>query len=246
MSLHYKAAGLTDIGKVREENQDAFYVDENLGLFVVADGMGGMQEGALAAQYVTEGLLRLLREGLARLKGKGTKTTVSLIKKAVDKLSSSLRERAGEHTGAALVSTLIDGENAYIAHLGDCRAYLIREGNMQKLTRDHNVASLLVDAQQITSEEARRHPMRHRLTAYVGMEGQAIPEVKLINLKSGDRLLLCTDGLTSMIPDDEISIILNEQKSQEEALHILISKTNDAGGYDNITAILIDFKQAEV
>lgn len=244
MNICY-AAGLTDIGKVRKENQDAYLIDEKLGFFVVVDGMGGMQEGALAAKYVAEGLFGLLKKRLENLQETDAQDIIVAVKEAVSVLSKNLREKAGKDTGAAFISALLKGKNACIAHLGDCRAYLLHDCVIKQLTKDHNIASLLVDMNKITPEEARRHPMRNRLTAYVGMEGKAIPEVRKIILESGDRLLLCTDGLTGMLFDKEISNVLVEEGNPKEALKKLIAKANEAGGYDNITGVLIDFKKEE-
>jgi PPM family protein phosphatase len=240
MTQGYNSFGLTDIGKMREENQDDFHIDQEHGLFIVADGMGGLQESTLAAKYVTKGFSKLLQRKLKSQPKKKAENITLAIRQIVDKLSSSLRERQGKNTGATLVSILIDGEYAYVTNLGDSRAYLLRNGILQRLTTDHNVAALLVDMNKITQEEARTHPMRHRLTAYVGMEGKVTPEVKQITLRVFDRLLLCTDGLTGMLPENEIQKVLNEEKNQKLSLEKLIAQANAAGGYDNITAILID------
>jgi len=236
------AAGLTDIGKLRKENQDAFFIDQEEGFFLVVDGMGGMQNGALAARYVKENLFMLLKKGLANLQESEAQDIIAAVKEVVSVLSKNLREKVGKETGAAFVSALLKGKEAYIAHFGDCRAYLFQQGVIQKLTKEHNIAALLVDMKKITPEEARNHPMRNRLTAYLSMEGKAIPEVKQIILKSGDRLLLCTDGLTGMIPEKEISALLGEKENPKKALKKLIARANEAGGDDNITGVLIDFQ----
>ena len=238
----YYAAGLTDIGKLREENQDTFLIDQEWGFFLVVDGMGGMQSGALAAHYVKENLLILLKIRLANIEESETQDIIAALKEVVNVLNKNLREKLGKETGAAFVSVLLKGQEAYIAHLGDCRAYLFQEGVMQKLTKDHNIAALLVDMKKITPEEARNHPMRNRLTAYLGMQGKAIPEVKQIILKSGDRLLLCSDGLTGMLSEKEISALLKEKEKPKKALKQLIDRANDAGGHDNITGVMIDFQ----
>lgn len=241
MNKYYYANGLTDIGKLRKENQDAFFIDQEEGFYLVVDGMGGMQNGALAAHYVKDNLFMLLKKGLAKLQESEDQDIVIAMKEVVSVLSKNLREKVGKDTGAAFVSVLLKGKDAYITHLGDCRAYLFREDVMQMLTKDHNLAALLVDLKKITPEEARIHPMRNRLTAYLGMEGKAIPEVQQISLKPGDRLLLCSDGLTGMLPETEISALLREKENPKKTLKKLITRANEAGGDDNITGVLIDF-----
>lgn len=242
MSLLYTAAGLSDIGKDREENQDAFHIDEKSGFFIVVDGMGGMQEGALAAKYVVEGLPAVLMERISQQATAQSDSIISNMKESVAEVSSYLREKVGNNTGATFVSALVKGKKAYIAHLGDSRAYLLRDGNIKQLTKDHNFASLLVDMGKINAEQARIHPMRHRLTAYVGMQGKAISEVKPVTMVSGDLLLLCTDGLSGMLPDQEISDLLSSKRSLKFILSKLIARANEAGGHDNITAVLISFQ----
>ncbi|PKP62164.1 serine/threonine-protein phosphatase [Candidatus Atribacteria bacterium HGW-Atribacteria-1] len=238
----YYTAGLTDIGKLREENQDAFFIDQEWGFYLVVDGMGGMQNGALAAHYVKDNLFMLLKKRLTNLQESDSQDIIIAMKEVVSVLSKNLREKVGKDTGAAFVSALLKGKVAYIAHLGDCRVYLFRQDAIKILTKDHNLAALLVDLKKITPEEARSHPMRNRLTAYLGMEGKAFPEVKQITLQPGDRLLLCSDGLTGMLPETEISALLGEKENPKKALKKLITRANEAGGNDNITGVLIDFQ----
>jgi serine/threonine protein phosphatase PrpC len=242
MSLLYSAAGLSDIGKEREENQDAFHIDEKSGFFIVVDGMGGMQEGALAAKYVVEGLPAVIRKRTNQRASASADSIINNIKASVAEVSSYLREKVGNNTGATFVSALIKGKRAYISHLGDSRAYLFRNGDIKQLTKDHNIASLFVDMGKITVEQARVHPMRHRLTAYIGMQGDAIPEIKPVTLIAGDLLLLCTDGLSGMISDQEITDLLSKKRSLKFILRTLIAMANEAGGHDNITAVLISFQ----
>ena len=243
LSVHCTATGLTDIGKVRQENQDAFAIDDDLGLYVVADGMGGMEEGGLAARFVVEGLPTLIRQKLALADERSAEAVGALLEEAVGSLNGLLRQRAGKGTGATVVLALLNGRDACVAHLGDSPAFLCHEGRLEKLTRDHNVAALLVETGRITPEEARVHPGRHSLTAYVGMPGKARPELKRVALHAGDRLLLCTDGLAGVVADEDILRILAETPEAVEAAGKLIDRANEGGGYDNITAVLIDCQQ---
>lgn len=241
--MHFAAEGLTDIGNIGEENQDAFLIDEDAGLFAVADEMGGMLNGALAAKLTLYGLQRLLKAELHKATaisadGKGKEMT-RILKETIEKLSDLVRSEVGPRSGSTLVMALAKEENVYIAHLGDSRAYLISGDGIERLTRDHNMAADFVDAGKITLTEAMHHPMRNLVTGYIGMEHSA-PEVRVIHPECSDCLLLCTDGLTSMVPDDVIARILKEIKDRRMALKELALKAKESGGEDNITAVIMD------
>lgn len=238
--ISYFVSALTDKGKVREENQDAFSIDKNLNLFVVADGMGGVKNGELAAKYVADDLPKLFKEKILHIKEKNDESLVFAIEEIINEQNEIIRERLGNDTGTTVVLAFIYGNSAFVGHLGDSRAYLLHDRALIKLTSDHNIANLLVETGKITPEEARVHPMRHMLTKYMGSEGKIIPEINKIILQPGDRLLLCTDGLIEMVYENEIQKVLLEQRSMSRVLEILIDKANLNGGNDNITALLID------
>jgi len=235
---------LSDIGKVRRENQDSYYVDVGKGIFIVCDGMGGERGGAVAAEAVSTLLPRIIERRLpSQLEPEGVLET---LKDSITDLSAMLRRRGEDEPelhgmGSTVVLALVSGEDVYIAHLGDSRAYLFREGSLRRLTRDHTIVAVMVELGQLTPEEARRHPARSRLSRYVGMSGKAAVDAMKITLKPGSRLLLCTDGLTEMLSDDEIAAILGEAGDSKSACHRLVEEANRAGGYDNITVVLIDF-----
>ncbi len=242
--MRFSAKGLTDIGKIRGENQDAFLIDEEAGLFAVADGMGGMLNGALAARLTLECLQRLLKAGLLKESAvseadENEKDVMHLLKEVIIKLSDLVRSEVGPRSGSTLVMALAKKDRVYIAHLGDSRAYLLRGGRLERLTRDHNMAADLVDEGKIAPMEAMHHPIRNIVTGYIGMKDVA-PEVRGIYPEDGDRLLLCSDGLSSMVPDDEIARTLKEIKDIRMALKELILRANESGGEDNITAVIID------
>lgn len=242
--MHFAGEGVTDIGNVREENQDAFLIDKDAGLFAVADGMGGMLNGALASRLTLEDLQRLLKATLLEKSAvtadhENERKVTRLLEEIIITLSDLLRSEIGPRSGSTLVMALVKKGRVYIAHLGDSRAYLLRGDSLERLTRNHNMAADLVDAGEITSSEAMHHPMRNLVTGYIGME-HATPEVRVVFPANGDRLLLCSDGLSSMVPDDEIARILKEIKDIRTALKELIVRANESGGVDNITAIIID------
>jgi len=160
-------------------------------------------------------------------------------------LSGQLREEAKKRPdlagmGATVALALLAGRHAHIAHLGDSRAYLFRRGRLQQLTADHTVTAALLHLGEIEEKDALGHPARHRLTRYVGMEGEALPDLRVVELRVGDRLLLCSDGLTGMVPDRHIAQVLRRQRTPEEACEALVAAANAAGGRDNVSAIVID------
>lgn len=240
--MHLTADGLTDIGNIREENQDAFLIDEDAGLFAVADGMGGMLNGALAAKLTLNCLQMLLRAELCSerpVSGSDERDIRRILKEMIIKLSDLVRSKAGPRSGSTLVMAFAHVGRVYIANLGDSRAYLLSGSKLERLTRDHNMAADLVEEGKITPMEAMHHPLRNSLTGYIGLE-HAVPNVSIVYPEVGDRLLLCTDGLTSTVRDDEIARILRDTKDCRRALKELIFRAKESGGEDNISAIIID------
>ncbi len=146
--------------------------------------------------------------------------------------------------GATVVLAMIRDSEAIIVHMGDSRAYLLREGKLKLLTKDHSVIQLLLDAGEITPEEAAYHPDRNRITASVGMPGDASPDSKRVPLHVGDKLLLCTDGLANMIDEVQITPIMDRAQTPEVICKDLIDAANAAGGDDNITVVVIEVKDA--
>jgi PPM family protein phosphatase len=237
--VHIIAEGLSDIGKKRKDNQDAFGVEEDLGFFIVADGIGGLERGSFASKYVVSELCKSIRE--KRCDKAKKNEVLTFINDSISELSNTLNAFEGGNIGSTIVLALLLGRSAYMAHLGDSRAYLLRGNILKRLTKDHNLASLLLDEGVINSRDALSHPLRHVLTKFVGMKN-ATPDIEVILLEPGDRLLLCTDGFSGTIEDDEIASILLESNELNPVLKKIISKANEAGGNDNITALLIDFE----
>jgi protein phosphatase len=144
--------------------------------------------------------------------------------------------------GATLALLVLRERTGFVAHMGDSRVYLFRNGRLQQLTTDHSLVSLLQSTGEITAEEARTHPARNRITRHVGMERALYPDVQSLELCDGDRLLLCTDGLNGMIDDDRIAEILNSGEDPEQACASLVDAANAAGGRDNVTALIVDLR----
>jgi protein phosphatase len=243
-SLPFRYAGLSHIGKVRQENEDTFLMDPELGLFLVSDGMGGHRGGELASKIVTEDLPVMIEVRLDKLKVGSPATIRSLFKKAIIEQSRQLHLEGTSETGykdmgATLVAALLRNNRAYIANLGDRRIYSFRNRRLLQLTKDHSVVSELLDKGKIKPEEAENHESQGEITHYVGMEDKAGPHIRSFQLKKGDRLLLCTDGLTDEIDDKTIAAILAGKQDCTQACQALVDAANAAGGKDNITVVIV-------
>lgn len=245
-SLPFRCAGLSHIGKVREENEDTFIMDPELGLFVVSDGMGGHQGGELASNIVTEDLPVMIEVRLDKIKVGSPATIRSLFKKAIVEQSRQLHMEGTSETGykdmgATLVVAMIRNNRAYIANLGDSRIYRFRNRRLLQLTKDHSVVSELLDKGKIKPEEAENHEAQGEITHYIGMEDKVRPYIRSFLLKKGDRLLLCTDGLTDEIDDKAIAAILAGKQDCNQTCKALVDAANTAGGHDNITVVIVDW-----
>jgi protein phosphatase len=236
-------AAASDVGRVRPNNEDRWSADPATGLFLVADGLGGHHAGELASFVVVEMLPRLIEAQSAGL-ADGDALAEHLLA-AIRQLSHELRGHTSgqpgfDGMGATLVCLLIHDRHAIVAHLGDCRGYLFRAGELHQLTRDHTLVQLLVDRGEISPAEAAEHPARGRVTRYVGMPTQALPEVCRIELRQRDRFLLCSDGLTGMVEPDCIARILSDEPCLDACRDVLLRSALAAGGTDNVTALLVD------
>lgn len=245
-SLPFRCAGLSHIGKVRQENEDTFLMDPELGLFLVSDGMGGHPGGELASKIVKEDLPVMIEVRLDKLKVGRPSTIRSIFKKAIIEQSKQLHLEGTSETGckdmgATLVVALLRNNRAYIANLGDSRIYRFRNRRLLQLTKDHSVVSELLDKGKIKPEEAENHEAQGEITHYIGMEDKAHPHIRSFHLKKGDRLLLCTDGLTDEIDDRAIAAILAGKQDCNQACQALVDAANAAGGHDNITVVIADW-----
>lgn len=237
-----RVATQTHTGQVRAKNEDSLLADEGLGLLMVADGMGGYSGGeiasALAIRTVHEFLLGSAREDTAE------RDPGPLIREAGRRAHEAIRLRASEDArlcdmGTTLVLALCRGPQIHLAHAGDSRAYLIQNGVMRRVTRDHSLVDEMTACGEITPEEARRHPMRNVITRSLGSHGRAELELRVEAWGTGDYLVLCSDGLTNMLEDGEIQeTVLRAGPDISQACETLIDMANRAGGKDNITVIL--------
>jgi len=243
---HFRWGAETHVGMERQENQDRFFADPEPALFLVSDGMGGHRGGALASGIVAEDLPVMIENALDRLKVGTPRTVRSLLKKLIAEQSKQLQmegtsESGFRDMGATLVIVLLRKGRCFVANIGDSRAYRLRKDRMAQLTRDHSVVSELIEKGHIEPEEAVNHEARGQITRYVGMEEKAHSHVHSFALKKGDRILLCTDGLTDMVDDKGIAAILSAETDPQAACESLVSSANKAGGHDNVTALVIDW-----
>jgi len=244
-------SGLTDKGKVRTRNEDTWFADSDLGLIVVSDGMGSEEGGALAAEIVAKALPEIIKQEGENLSNLSDPFAVDIISRQLVELNKnvfeSARGKAGlTGMGATMVMALVRGDRAMIAHMGDSRAYLFRDDFMLSLTKDHSVLRLLLDAGEITEDEITSHPARGKITRFIGMEGDVPPDISLIHVENGDRILLCSDGLTNMLSEKEISEQLRKTVSPKAICRYLVDAANSAGGKDNVTVVLADWRVARV
>ena len=249
--MDVKAFGLTDVGRTRQHNEDTFLVETGAKLFLVADGMGGHAAGEIAsriaADSISEFILHTVEEdgtwphGYDEHYSRSTNRLMAAVKMANTRVLEAMRKDARlRGMGTTVVAGLFDERVASIAHVGDSRAYLIRDSQMSRITNDHSWVFEQVQAGMLTEAEAERHPLRNVITRALGGALTVNPDASEIELRANDLYLLCSDGLTGMIPEDEILRIVVEHDSDlEEACRCLIDLANQRGGHDNITAILV-------
>ena len=233
-----KAASMTDQGRVRKTNEDNFFADEALGLFIVADGMGGHAGGEVASRVAIATISELMKAGLT------DGDADSLIRSAIDHANTAIRAQAEADPtllgmGTTLVLAFCRGDAIHLAHLGDSRAYLIRDGSIQRLTEDHSLVAQMVKSGQLTAEEAPRFHLRNVVTRSLGNQKLTEPDLAVVEWNAGDYLLLCSDGLTNMVGESELrSLISAGGADLERSCQQAIERANQNGGRDNITAVL--------
>ena len=229
--MRIEVGSATDIGRVRERNEDSILVQPPL--YVVADGMGGHRGGQVASQAAVETM-----EELAGDRKGSLADHVRRANRAVWDRSVEDQQLSG--MGTTLTAARVDGASATIAHVGDSRAYLLREGLLRQLTTDHTLVERMIRSGEITEAEADVHPHKNVLTRALGTDEQVEVDEDAVELIDGDRLLLCSDGLTGMVTEDQIQAILETTESPQQAADRLVKAANRAGGIDNISVVVID------
>lgn len=223
----------TDVGCVRDHNEDSLVVAPPL--YVVCDGMGGHAAGEVASEIAVDVVAARAPEhaDAAALGQAVEEANLAVIKAAREGVG-----RAG--MGCTCTAAILEKERLVLAQVGDSRAYLLHHGKLQQLTRDHSLVADLVEAGQITEAEARVHPQRSVITRALGSDPRTQPDLFEINVETGDRLLLCSDGLSTMLEDDQIEKTLADVSDPQRCAAQLVNEANGLGGYDNVTVIVVD------
>ncbi len=237
-----KLFGKTDIGLARESNQDAFSFgnfDNGSCWAVVCDGMGGVSGGQIASSICVEKVSEAIKRGYRD--NMNLSSAKNLLSTAINAANSAVFKEAQENIelkgmGTTVVAVIVLGRLAVVAHVGDSRAYLINE-DIKAVTKDHSFVQLLVDTGKITEEEAKVHPDRNVITRAVGIEHVVDVEIDVVDINSGDKLLICTDGLNGYVSDADILKVVNEYG--DSSTEKLVETANNAGGRDNVTVVII-------
>ncbi|HVR43508.1 MAG TPA: Stp1/IreP family PP2C-type Ser/Thr phosphatase [Thermoanaerobaculia bacterium] len=248
--MDVKAFGVTDVGRQRQHNEDFFLVQPESNLFLVADGMGGHAAGEIASRIAGETIAEFIRHSKEEdgtwphaydehLKP-GTNRLLAALKIANGRVIDAMRKDARlRGMGTTVVASLVEGETMSLAHVGDSRAYLIRDEQMSRITNDHSWVFEQVQAGMLTEAEAEHHPLRNVITRALGGSLTVVPEACEIDCRPGDLFLLCSDGLTGMVPEEEILRLLVGGNDLPRTAAALVEIANARGGHDNITAVLV-------
>ncbi len=238
-----RIAGDTNVGKVRTHNEDSMILDPTLGLYVVLDGMGGANAGDVASQMARDAVAAYVKQHRASLPPKQLlEAAIQAGSAAVFAASQANRERHG--MGTTVVACLVvDPQHVVIAHVGDSRAYLLRGGRLQNLTRDHTIVEELVDRGLLTHEEAERHPYKNVLSRNLGARPETRVDVVELELQNGDRLMLCSDGLYGYASAEAIQYLLGSGDAPDHVARDLIELALRGGGGDNVSTIVIEAPQ---
>ncbi len=236
------AAGATDVGRVREANEDAYLVADSV--FAVADGMGGHLAGEVASVTSLEPIETLDSRVFA-----DAGEAVKALREAVVAANATVSRMAEDEPsyrgmGTTLTAVMVEGRRLHVAHVGDSRAYLMRDQRFSQLTDDHTLVQHLVDEGQISREEAASHPQRSIVTRAIGVSPEVDVDSMTLDLEPGDQVLLCSDGLTGVLDDEVIAAQLRDRREVEETLQGLVDAALDGGGPDNVTVILLRYESS--
>jgi PPM family protein phosphatase len=249
--MEIKSHGVTHVGKQRQHNEDAFLVADEAKLYLVADGMGGHAAGEIASRIAVDSISEFIlhtREddgtwphAYDEQYKRSTNRLMAAVRLANTRVLEAMRKDARlRGMGTTVVACLADEDTMSVAHVGDSRAYLVRDGRLSRLTNDHSWVFEQVQAGMLTEEEAEKHPLRNVITRALGGALSVSPDASEVASKSGDVYLLCSDGLTGMLPEEEILRVVNDNIDDlERACQELIDRANEHGGLDNVTAILV-------
>jgi serine/threonine protein phosphatase PrpC len=231
--MTFAVGARTDVGRGRPANEDSVLVDHEDRLYAVADGMGGHRAGEVASATAIDALKAAFADGAPLDQAVGEANAA-----VFEKASSNLDMRGMGTTLTA--AALLDDHRVLLGHVGDSRAYLMRDGAVTRITEDHSLVEQLVREGRLSPEEAASHPQKAIITRALGIDPEVEVDTYPIDLRPGDRLLLCSDGLTNMLTDPAIAGVLRRQPDPQQAADMLVDMANEAGGDDNITVVVID------
>ncbi len=234
MKLDRRVGSATAVGRVRNHNEDGLIADDKLGIFAVADGMGGHRGGEVASKTALDALRKALKSGAE------VADAVRAANRAV--YDRSIKSNDLQGMGTTLTVGMLDQSGrGKLAHVGDSRAYLIRDGDFNRITTDHSLMAELIAAGELTEAQAEVDPRRSMITRALGLDLTVEVDVQDLELRAGDRVLFCSDGLTTMMRDPAIADALSQETDPQTAAQRLVDDANRAGGVDNITVVVIDF-----
>ena len=242
--MRWRASGVTDAGRRREKNEDALLVAPSLGLYAVADGMGGHAAGEVASSLAIDALRESL-EGVEAApppdEAAAARRLESAGREANRRIWEAIEEREDRRgMGTTLVAMLVLGGRAVLAHVGDSRAYVLRSGGLARLTSDHSWVAEQVRLGYLSDEDAQRHPMRNVVTRALGSRPDVTVDTATLTFRAGDVVLLCSDGLNAMLRDSEIAEILGAPGADPKPIcHRLVAEANARGGDDNVTVVVL-------
>jgi protein phosphatase len=249
--MQVEAYGLTHVGRQRQHNEDNFLVEDDAHLFLVADGMGGHAAGEIASRIAVDSIIEFILHtkeddgtwphAYDEHYKRSTNRLMAAVRMANTRVLEAMRKDARlRGMGTTVVACLADEDTMSVAHVGDSRAYLIRDKSISRITNDHSWVFEQVQAGMLTEAEAEKHPLRNVITRALGGALQVSPDASEIECKPGDVYLLCSDGLTGMVPEDEILRLVTENDGDlATTAQRLIDTANERGGLDNVTAVLV-------
>jgi PPM family protein phosphatase len=250
--MHLEYAAATDTGLVRRHNEDTYIANDDLGLFVVADGMGGHVGGEVASRTVADGVLEFIRAtaydpdktwpfGIDPELSQPANRLQVAIRCANQKLADLVSaDTTLGGTGATISAALFAEDRLVVSNLGDCRAYLVRGGQLFQITRDHSYVAEQVALGLLDNEEARHHPLRHMVTRAVSGDASIFVDTWEIKVEPGDRVLLCSDGIHALLSDAELSSLATATSPLDDICHQIVEAAKREGGTDNSTVILVE------
>lgn len=245
MKARFTGLGLTDPGLIRTFNQDDYYIDPEGRFFIVADGMGGHAGGQEASQLAKEAIQSYLEQHWD-----STIESQELLEQALYKANQAILLDQQSHPeradmGTTVVAVIFRNEQSWFAHVGDSRLYRLRDSTLEQITEDHTWVARAMKAGDITQEQARIHPWRHVLSQCLGRKDLQPVEVQSMDVQPGDRLLLCTDGLTEELSDNLIATNLQPSWTNDQSAQLLVQTAKDKGGRDNITVVIVEINEID-